>query len=78
MSLLWIENATYLKDYQIELRFNNNKYGVVNFEKHLDKKNFEPLKDISYFKNFKLNSWTIEWDNGADFAPEFLLEKLDS
>ena len=76
MSLLWITNANYLKDYQIELEFNNNTKGIVDFEKHLTKKIFEPLKDLSVFKNFQLNSWTIEWENGADFSPEFLLENI--
>jgi hypothetical protein len=33
---------------------------------------FIPLKNIDYFKKFKLNPFTIEWENGADFAPEFL------
>ncbi len=27
---------------------------------------------IDYFKQFKKNSWTIEWDCEVDFAPEFL------
>ena len=76
MSLLWIINANYVKEYQIELEFNNNKKGVVDFKKLLDKKIFEPLKETNTFKNFKLNSWTIEWENGADFSPEFLLENI--
>lgn len=33
---------------------------------------FEPLKDVEKFKNFRLNPFTIEWENGADFAPENL------
>jgi len=77
MSLIWITNANYLKDYQIELEFNNNKKGVVDFTNILDKKIFEPLKDTNTFKNFKLNSWTIEWENGADFSPEFLFNQLN-
>jgi hypothetical protein len=77
MSLIWIINANYLKDYQIEIEFNNNKKGVVDFKQHLDKKIFEPLKKIETFRNFKLNSWTLEWENGADFSPEFLLENLN-
>ena len=48
------------------------KKGIVDLENNLDKKIFEPLKDKSFFKNFNLNNWTIEWENGADFSPEFL------
>lgn len=77
MSLIWITNAKYIIEYQIELEFNNNKKGIVDFKKLLDKKIFEPLKETNTFKNFKLNSWTIEWENGADFSPEFLLENIE-
>jgi len=48
MSLIWITNASYLKDYKIEIEFNTNKKGVVNLKQHLDKKIFLPLKDKSF------------------------------
>ncbi len=76
MSLTWIIKANYLNEYKIELEFNNQKKGVVNLKPYLDKKFYEPLKNLSTFKNFKLNRWTIEWENGADFSPEFLLENI--
>jgi len=51
---------------------------VVDMSKYLQSKKdtgvFSPLKDLSYFKNFTLNSNTIEWENGADIAPERFLE----
>ncbi len=36
----------------------------------------ELLKDISYFKSFKVNRDidTVVWPNEADFSPEFLYE----
>jgi len=46
----------------------------VNLEGYLEKPVFSPLRDKDYFKKFKLNPFTIEWENGADFSPEFLYE----
>ena len=35
---------------------------------------FEPLRDFTFFQQVTVNTETntIEWPNGADFAPEFL------
>lgn len=46
--------------------------GLVDLKNKLNDPIFEPLAEIEYFKNFSLNTWTIEWPNGADLAPEFL------
>jgi hypothetical protein len=39
---------------------------------------FEPLRDPATFQRFKLSPvlHTICWENDADFAPEFLYEKM--
>lgn len=73
MELIKVTNATYVKDFIIHFKFNNGVEKDINLENELWGEVFEPLKDKNVFKNFKLNSWTIEWDNGADFSPEFLL-----
>lgn len=72
MDLIWVTSAEHLSDFKIRLIFNDGKIKTVNLEKHLNKPVFQPLKDLSYFRKFTLNPFTIEWENGADFAPEFL------
>ncbi len=75
MENIWITSVQYLKDYELRLYFNDGSSGVIDLKDYLNKPIFEPLKDVEYFKRFKLGSWTIAWDNGADFAPEFLYEQ---
>jgi hypothetical protein len=77
METLWITNAEYVKNFEIKLKFNDGTEGTVDLKNDLSKPIFEPLKDIHFFKSFKLGSWTIEWENGADFAPEFLYKKVN-
>ena len=77
MSLLWITKAEYINDFKISIQFNTDEKGTVDFKNKLDKKIFEPLKNETFFKNFKLNKWTIDWENGADFSPEFLYNRLE-
>lgn len=74
MELIWVTKAEYLNDYKIHLVFNNRVKGVVDLENSLKGKIFEPLKDVNYFKQFHKNSWTIEWNCRADFAPEYLYD----
>ncbi len=73
-----IIDAKHVKDYVLYFRFSDGSEGEVNFEQELDGNIFAPLKDITYFKNFTLNReiHTVVWPNGADFAPEFLYQKL--
>lgn len=82
-----IKDAKYLSGFKLELSFEINDYQknskqsiqkVADLEEYLKNKNdngiFGPLKKVSYFKNFKIGANTIEWENGADIAPERLYE----
>lgn len=73
---LHVEEAQYVRDYVIKVRFNNGMEGEVDLSKELDGEVFGPLKDINKFKSFKVDTvlQTIVWENGADLAPEFLYE----
>ena len=69
-----VVKAEYLDDYRVKLLFNNGETKVVDPCHSLIGTVFAPLKDINYFKNFSIKFNTIEWENGADFAPEYLYE----
>ena len=66
----------YIDDYRVWLSFNDSAKGEVDLSPELFGELFEPLKDKQLFSSFKLEGHTIAWDNGADFAPEFLRENI--
>lgn len=69
-----VTKAEYLEDYRLLLSFNNGERRMVDLSNSLKGSVYTPLKDIGYFKNFSIKFNTIEWENGADFAPEYLYE----
>jgi len=72
MKAIWVIKAKHIKNYSIYLKFNDGTSGDVDLKNKLSGPIFEPLKSMGFFKAFSFNSWTIEWSNGADLAPEFL------
>jgi hypothetical protein len=72
--ILHVTKAKYLKDYRVEVSFNDGKIGTVDLSLSLRGPVFEPLKDIRIFSQLKVDKEldTIVWPNGADLAPEYL------
>lgn len=70
--ILKVIKALYIDGYYLELSFNNGIVRVVDLKDELGVGIFEPLLDIEYFKAFYIANNTVEWENGADFAPEYL------
>ena len=60
--------------YSLELVFNDSSIKDVDLTPELYGEVFEPLRDVEFFRLVSVNpeTNTIEWPNGADFAPEFL------
>ncbi len=73
-----IVDSKYIADYKVWLQFDDGKEGQIDLKDELWGDVFEPLKDLSAFKKVRLNRelGTICWENGADFAPEFLYDNL--
>jgi len=74
--ILHVNEARYLREYTIWVRFNDGTEGEVDLSGELEGEVFGPLKNMRTFQSFKVDPvlQTIVWENGADFAPEFLYE----
>ena len=67
-----VTKARYVKDYLIEVKFNDGTKKIIDFKNWLNGPVFKPLKNKDYFKRFFIDGPTIAWPNGADIAPETL------
>ena len=76
--IVWVTKAKYAGDYRLWLEFNDGTAGEVDLENRLFGEVFEPLRDPKLFRAFRLDETldTVTWPNGADFAPEFLHERV--
>lgn len=77
--MLHVEAVKYVNDYIIWVAFDNGVTGEIDLEPYLEGEIFLPLKqDKALFSQLYLHKElaTIAWSNGADIAPEFLLQKI--
>ncbi|MBS7363439.1 MAG: DUF2442 domain-containing protein [Paludibacteraceae bacterium] len=71
--ILKIIKAEYIKDYILRVFFSNGAIKYVNFAPLSKKGICCKLSDMTYFKNFTLDPFSIDWNNEIGFAPEYLL-----
>ena len=61
--MIIVKDAKYKNDYIIEVKFNDNKKGIVDLSSIVNDKKIKPfqkLKDKNKFKNFKVD-YTVKW-----------------
>jgi hypothetical protein len=70
--------ARYVGGYTLRLKFSDGREGDVDLQDEIAGPIFEPLRDLEMFNRFRLDPelHTLVWPNGADFAPEFLHERI--
>ncbi len=78
--ILHTTEITPLPDYRLMVTFNTGEAGEVDLSGELDGEVFEPLRDPALFATAYQHPImrTVAWANGADLAPEFLLELMRS
>ena len=77
--MVWIVNAELKENYQVFVEFNDGVSGIIDFKEKLDNDHRQVIRDLldlTKFKTVKLEVDTLCWDNGVDFAPEYLYEKV--
>jgi hypothetical protein len=64
--------------YRLLVHFNNGVSGEIDLANELWGEMFEPLRDQTLFATARQDEvmGTVVWANGADLAPEFLLDLL--
>jgi hypothetical protein len=70
-------DARYLGAHRVWIRFDDGLEGTLDLTDELWGEVFEPLRDPEYFGRFTVDR-TLVWPNGADFAPEFLHERVSA
>lgn len=73
---LHVQGVKSTKDYSVRIEFTNGVVKDMDLRNELYGPLFEPLRDPELFRQVRVNeeTGTVEWPNGADFAPEFLYE----
>lgn len=73
--MLHIESAKYIGGYKIDIMFDDGTRDLVDLESVVfsdGRKIVSELQDLNLFKDFSIQRHTLAWENGLDFAPEFL------
>lgn len=73
-NILTVTDAKYLHGYVLLLTYSNGESKEFDFSKVYGKGICQKLKNMEYFRRFKLDPFTIDWNDEIGFAPEFLYE----
>ena len=79
--MVWIVKAELRDNYKVFVEFNNGVSGIIDFIEKLSNDHRQivrDLLDINKFKTVKVGIDTLCWDNGVDFAPEYLYEQIEN
>jgi len=78
--MIWIVNAQKAAEkYEIQLEFNDGLVGTLDFQKNLENDTRSIVRELlntDNFNSFGVMYDTVTWENGVDFAPDFLHRQL--
>ena len=77
--MVWVVKAELKDNYKIYVEFNDGISGIIDLKEKLNNDHRQIVKDLldlDKFQTVKIDMDTLCWENGVDFAPEFLYEKV--
>lgn len=71
--MLLVTDAEWAGEHRLLCSFSNGKKKIVDFKPLLHEEAYSELQDLERFMHFAVDG-TVFWANGADIAPEWLME----
>jgi uncharacterized protein YkvS len=77
--LAYVIKAELREDYRVYIEFNDGLRGVVDFKDKINTDRREIIRELAdknKFNKIKVERHTLCWENGVDFAPEYLYDQI--
>jgi hypothetical protein len=77
--LAYVIKTELREDYRIYIEFNDGLSGVIDFKDKITtdhRKIIRELVDKNKFNKIRVERHTLCWENGVDFAPEYLYDQI--
>jgi len=73
----WVIKMELRENYNVYIEFNDGLKGVIDFQTKIATDHRDIIRELiskDKFKLIKIERHTLCWDNGVDFAPEYLYD----
>jgi hypothetical protein len=77
--LPYVIKAELREDYRIYVEFNDGLNGIIDFKDKINTDHREIIRELvdkNKFNKIRVERHTVCWENGVDFAPEYLYEQI--
>jgi hypothetical protein len=77
--LTHVIKAELCEDYRIYIEFNDGLSGIIDFKEKITADHREIIRELidkNTFNKIKIERYTLCWENGVDFAPEYLYAQV--
>jgi hypothetical protein len=75
----YVIKAELREDYKIYIEFNDGLSGIVDFKDKITTDHREIIRELmdkNKFNKITVERHTVCWENGVDFAPEYLYDQI--